>query len=241
VQGVTEVVPVSSSAHLALLPRVLGWDEPAERTALAAGLHAGSCLGIAWALRREVRDALRDPCEVAMLAVACVPAAVAGLMVDRLVEERLGGTPQLAACVALAGIALWAADQRPQDGGLGPRQAVVAGLAQTAALAPGVSRAGATLTALRLLRVDRAEAARFSLLLSLPVTGGAAALSLARSDRRALAGPLAAGAPVAALAGAAAATAWRRRPAQSATAPAVYRLVLAAAVAARSRQARRPV
>jgi undecaprenyl-diphosphatase len=236
VQGVTEVVPVSSSAHLALLPRLLGWDEPADRTALAAGLHAGSCAGIAWALRREVRDALGDRCELAVLAAACLPAAVLGLLVDDLVEDRLGGTTQLAASVALAGAALWVADRRPQDRGLGPREALVAGLAQAGALVPGVSRAGATLTALRLMRVERAEAARFSLLLSLPVTGGAAGWSLARTDRRALAGPLAVGAPVAALAGALAATGWRRRPGRSATGPAVYRLVLAAAVAARSRR-----
>ena len=56
VQGVAEVVPVSSSAQLALLPWLLGWDEAPDRTTFAAALHAGSCAGIAWALRDEIRQ-----------------------------------------------------------------------------------------------------------------------------------------------------------------------------------------
>jgi undecaprenyl-diphosphatase len=114
-----------------------------------------------------------------------------------------------------------------------------ASLAQVGALVPGVSRSGATVTALRLLRVERGEAARTSLLLSLPVTAAAALLPLARADRaqlRTLAPLLAAGVPAAAVSGRVAAGAWRRRPARSATAAAVYRLALADAVAARLRR-----
>ena len=105
---------------------------------------------------------------------------------------------------------------------------------------PGVSRSGAVLTALRAARVERAEAARFSLLLSLPVTGGAAAWSLLRSRRElpALARPLAAGVPAAALTGAAAGHAWQRWGPPPALPAAVYRLGLAAVVAARLRRAR---
>ncbi|MDT7550952.1 MAG: undecaprenyl-diphosphatase, partial [Actinomycetota bacterium] len=90
-QGIAEVIPVSSSAHLALLPWLLDWDEPSDRTTLAAGLHAGSCLGIAWALRDALRE-LSAP-EICVLAAASVPAAVAGLLAGEVVEARLGTRP----------------------------------------------------------------------------------------------------------------------------------------------------
>lgn len=242
VQGVAEVVPVSSSAQLALVPWLLGWRAPPSRTAFAAALHAGSCAGIAWALRQDLRE-LRGR-QAAGLLASCVPAATAGLAFDDAVERRLGGPAQLAAALAGAGALLWLADRRPQDlARAGGREIAAASCAQVAALVPGVSRSGASVTALRLLRVERGEAARTSLLLSLPLTAGAALLPLARADRaqlRALAPLLTAGVPAAGLSGAVAAATWRRRPARAATAAAVYRLGLAAAVAARLRRGARP-
>ncbi|HVM28739.1 MAG TPA: undecaprenyl-diphosphate phosphatase [Mycobacteriales bacterium] len=248
VQGVAEVVPVSSSAQVALLPWLLHWEPPPARTAFVAGLHVGSCAGIAWALRREVVAAVADRRRAGALLASCVPAALAGLAVVDGVERRLGGPDQLAAALAAAGTALLLADRRPQDVvEVGPRELVAVSLAQGAALVPGVSRLGATLTALRVLRVERAEAARTSLVLSLPVTAGAALLPLLRlaaQDRaalRALAPLLAAGVPAAAVAGATTAAAWRGRPAQPAGPAAVYRLGLAAAVAVRLRREARAV
>lgn len=247
VQGVAEVVPVSSSAQLVLLPWLLGWQQPADRTTFAAALHGGSTLGVAFALRRDLRELATTRAgrrHTLLLAASSLPAALAGAALHDAVERRLGRPPQLAALLATAGAVLWAADRRAQDvGRVDARQAAAAGLAQVTALAPGVSRTGATLTALRLCRVERAEAARFSLLMSLPVTAGAAALTLARADRsttRALAAPASAGVLAAAVSGGLAATAWRRRPAGSATLPAVYRLGLAAVVAARLRRPVRP-
>lgn len=247
VQGVAEVAPVSSSAQLVLLPELLGWPQPPHRTAFAAALHLGSTVGIAVALRRELaalartRDGRR---RAAVLAATCLPAAAAGLAVDDAVERRLGGPRSVAALLAGAGALMWAADRRPQrHDAVSGADAVVASLAQLPALAPGVSRAGATLTALRLRQVDRDEAARFSLLMSLPVTGGAALLPLARADRhvvRALAPLLAAGVPAAGLSGWAAAAAWRRRPGRSLAGAAVYRLSVAALVVARLRTRSRP-
>jgi undecaprenyl-diphosphatase len=240
VQGVAEVVPVSSSAQLVLLPWLAGWEQPAHRTAFAAALHAGSCAGIAFALRSELR-ALR-PGRAAGLLASCLPAAAAGLAVDDVVERRLGGHGQLAAALAAGGALLWLADRCGQDRLVaGRRELAVASIAQVAALVPGVSRSGATTTALRLLRVERAEASRTALLISLPVTAGAALLPLLRVDPtelRALAPLLAAGIPAAAVSGAAAATASRRRPVGSAAAPALYRLTVAAAVLVRQRRSR---
>jgi undecaprenyl-diphosphatase len=258
VQGVAEVVPVSSSAQLALLPWLLGWEQPADRTTFAAGLHAGSCAGMAWALRSELLAL--DRRTLALVAGATVPAAAVGLLAADTVEQRLGRPPQLAVLLAAAGALLWWADARaerrargaalldtpgvsssgapPADRPdvVGAREAAYAGLAQVAALVPGVSRSGATLTALRLAGVDRPAAARFTLLLSLPVTAGAASLTLARTPRRRLATALrllAPGAVTAALAGATTLTVVEGRGGGQARAAAVYRLGLAAVVARR--------
>lgn len=229
VQGVTEVVPVSSSAHLALLPWLLGWEPPGERTALAAGLHAGSCAGLVLALRRDLL-ALR-PRDVLLLGAVSAPAAVGGLLAGDVVEARLGGPLPTAALLAAAGALLGLADRRPEDGRLGDREAALAGLAQLLALAPGVSRAGATLTALRAARVPSADAARFSLLMSLPITAGAALLALARADRTGLGRPLALGGPVAAVSAYAAARLLDGRAHRMPSGAVAYRLGLAALVA----------
>ena len=223
-------MPVSSSAQLTLLPWLLGWDEPPHRTTWAAALHAGSCAGVLWALRRDL--CALTPAEVATVGLSSVPAAVAGYLGADAVEARLGTRPQLAGLLAGAGVLLWAADRRPADRPLTGASAGAAALAQVVALAPGVSRSGATLTALRLLRVERREAQRFSLLMSLPITAGAAALTLARSDPGELhqvAPGLAAGVPVAALTAAAATAAVRRRAGAPVRLSALYRLAVAAA------------
>jgi undecaprenyl-diphosphatase len=226
---------VSSSAQLTLLPWLLGWEQPGDRTTFAAGLHAGSCAGVAWALRADLRAL--DARTAVLLAATSVPAAVAGLLAADVVESRLGRPPQLAALLAGAGALLWIADRQPEEAAtVGARQAAGAALAQVVALAPGVSRAGATLTVLRAAGVERVAATRFSLLMSLPVTAGAAALTLARARRPPLR-ELAVGVPVAAVAAAAAATAQERRPGRSARGAALYRLGLAAVVAVRLRSA----
>ena len=225
-QGVAEVVPVSSSAQLTLLPWLLGWEPPADRTGFAAALHAGSCVGIAAVVGRPDRRT------AALVAATSVPAAVAGLLAADRVEARLGRPPQLAALLAGAGALLWAADRwSPRDRQVGVREATLAAAAQVAALVPGVSRSGATLTALRLAGVERSAAQRFSMLMSLPVTAGAAGLTLARS--RALTPQIVVGAGTSAVSSAVATVVLNRRGGDSASAPALYRLALAAIVARR--------
>jgi undecaprenyl-diphosphatase len=265
-QGVAEVVPVSSSAQLVLLPWLLGWEQPPDRTAFGAALHAGSCLGIAWSLREDLRRLTLS--EVLLLGACSVPAAVAGAVAAEAVEQRLGRPPQLAGLLAAAGALMWWADARAaaHDAGravtvrsdrpgaagapsgrcgrtvtahghrrvvtVAPGQAALAGLAQVAALVPGVSRSGAALTALRVAGVDRDAAERFSLLMSLPITAGAAGLTLARS-RGAGARDAAPGVVTAALAGSLAARHRAARPGRPLRGAALYRLGLAAVVARR--------
>jgi undecaprenyl-diphosphatase len=244
VQGLAEVVPVSSSAQLALLPWLAGWQPPPHRTAFAAALHAGSCAGIAWALREDLRELAGQPVRAAAMALSCLPATVVGLLVEAAVEARLGGPAQLAKVLAVAGAAHALADRRREDRtAAGGADLAAASVAQVAALVPGVSRLGAVLTVLRLRGVERSEAHRTALLLSLPLTAGAALLPLARADRselQALAPLLAAGVPAAAACAGLAAAAQRGRPGRSAAAPTSYRLVLAAAVGARLHRREQP-
>ncbi len=222
-------MPVSSSAQLTLLPWLLRWEQPRDRTSFAAALHAGSCAGLILALRRDL--ASLDRRTASWLALSAVPAAVAGLVAQDVVERRLGRPGPTAVLLAGAGALMWAADRRPESRGVGPREVAVASAAQVVALAPGVSRSGATLTALRALGVRRDEAVRFSLLMSLPVTAGASALTVVRARERPPALPVVLAA-VASFASAGEA----RRGNGAVTAAALYRLGLATTVAARLRR-----
>lgn len=228
-----EVVPVSSSAQLVLVPWLLGWPPSQDRTSSAAALHAGSCAGLAAAVLARPSLVAADRRTVLLAAATAGPAALTGLLTAERVEQRLGRPSQLAGLLAGAGAVLWAADRfSPQDRAVGPREAALAAAAQVLALVPGVSRSGATLTALRLAGVERVAAERFSLLMSLPVTAGAAGLTLART-RTTPPGALLGGA-VAALS--AAATVLLRPVGAGAGVPALYRLGIAAAVVARLRR-----
>lgn len=233
VQGVAEVHPVSSSAQLALLPWLLGWEPPSDRTRFAAGLHAGSAVGLALALRQDLADL--GTTDRRRLVLSALPAAGAGALAQRAVERRLGRPVPTAALLALGGAALgWAdarAERRPRPSVPRPGETdlAVAALAQVAALAPGVSRTGATLTALRARGVDRSSAYRLSLLMSLPVTLGAAGLTAVRG--RALPPAV----PTALAGGSAYLSARLLRPSRgTVTAAVAYRLLLAAGVTAKA-------
>lgn len=232
-QGVAEVLPVSSSAQLTLLPWLLRWPPADDRTGFAAALHAGSCVGLAVALRHDLADL--DRRTAGWLALSAVPAALAGLIAQDAVERRLGEPGPTAALMAAAGLLLWAADRTPQRREIGSREVAAAAAAQVVALVPGVSRAGATLTALRALGVHRQDALRFSMLMSLPVTAGAAGLTAVRSGRRLPAVPTV----LAGISSLAVGTALDRGSRRLAPAAALYRLGLAAAVAVRLRKEHR--
>ena len=217
---------MSSSAQLSLVPWLLRWPQPEDRTTFLAGLHAGSAVGLAAALRpgpKELRTAL----------VVALPAAAVGAVGHDLVERRLGRPGPTAALLALGGAALWVADRRSAGRRADKGDLAAASAAQVVALAPGVSRAGATLTALRARGVDRGQAVRESMVMSLPIALGAAGLTAVRAKQ---APPLV----PSVLAGATAYAAARRLAPTRAfvTGTVLYRLGLAAAVAARLRRER---
>lgn len=188
IQGPAELLPVSSSGHLVLVPALLGWPyarlDADVRKTFEVALHAGAGLALAWLMRDEILESLRDPIGTATLAA---PAAIAGAALEPLIEERLS-SPKVAAIAQIAaGALLTTADATSQTSyGVGPHSRFAIGVAQAAALVPGVSRNGATLTAARALGFSRAEASRLSWRAGLPVIGGAVALKGLRVARRGL-------------------------------------------------------
>jgi undecaprenyl-diphosphatase len=192
-QGPAELLPVSSSGHLVLVPALLGWryrELDAElRKSFEVALHAGTALALLIGLRHEVAEVVRelDARRLARHALELAPPAVAALALERTIEERLGSARTVALAQVAGGAALGLADlsaaERSRDeAGLGDGLAI--GMAQAAALVPGVSRNGATLTAARLLRFRRPAANQLSRHAALPIILAAAGLKGWRLARR---------------------------------------------------------
>lgn len=198
VQGVAELLPISSSAHLVLVPWLFGWQNPGLTFDVA--LHLGTLAailiyfwtdlwGMATALLRGIatRRPLAEPNSRLALyvIVASIPGAVFGALLDSAIEERFHvenasnrALLAIAAALIVMGLLMAVAERvayhRRALGDLGWRDAIIVGAAQALALMPGVSRSGTTITTGLFLGLRREAAARFSFLLSAPITGGAA-------------------------------------------------------------------
>jgi undecaprenyl-diphosphatase len=194
VQGATELLPISSSGHLILVPWLFEWEylethEEFNQT-FDVALHVGTLVAVvayfwkdvvrlaaAWVgsvRRRRVETA--DERIAWFVAIATVPAAAVGALGEDLIAEHLGEPWQIAIFLAVFGVLLWFADRTPPRRGmsdLGPGTAIAVGFAQSLALMPGVSRSGITITAARFLGLDRDSAARISFLLLIPIVFGA--------------------------------------------------------------------
>ncbi len=233
--GPAELLPVSSSGHVTLVPWLLGWEyarlDADVRKAFEVALHAGTAAALAITLRDELRAARPQ-----LVALAAAPPALVGYALEEPIKRRLG-TPRTVAGGLLAGaLAMALADQRPASRdaeAAGVADALWLGAAQACALIPGVSRNGATLAAARALGFTRTAAAQLSWRVAVAPIAGASLLEAIRVRRRlpALAAPFAAGAGAAFIstlaAGRLAAPTDTDRP----LAPfALYRIALAAAV-----------
>ncbi|MEK6252130.1 MAG: undecaprenyl-diphosphate phosphatase [Actinomycetota bacterium] len=189
IQGPAELLPVSSSAHLVLVPWLARWDwdglDPELRKSFEVALHAGAAAALLVGQRHVIADELRsfDARRAAVLLLSFAPAALVGYTLERPIERHLGG-PRTTAIGLLAGAAaMIVADRRPQRRGRGEATAVdglALGIAQAAALAPGVSRNGATLAAARWRCFTREQANLLSRTVALPIIVGAAVLKGAR-------------------------------------------------------------
>jgi undecaprenyl-diphosphatase len=196
VQGPAELLPISSSAHTALIPWLAGWPyaelDGDLRKSFEVALHTGGALALALAGRRELLGRLRslDRRRTSVLALALAPPAIAGYALREAIARRLGGPRSIAAGLVAGAVAMAFADTRPGPGSrrcedAGPRDGLALGLAQAIALIPGVSRNGATLTAARARGFGRQGAHALSWSVALPVILGAGALEGRRLQGRA--------------------------------------------------------
>jgi undecaprenyl-diphosphatase len=194
VQGATELLPISSSGHLILVPWAADWeflqqDDEFNQT-FDVALHVGTLAAVVAYFRHDIVDLLagffrtvrrgsistyEERLSWAVL-VATIPALVVGALGEHFIADRLGDPWQIAILLAVFAVVLWIADRRPATRALQSiqiRHGFLVGLAQALALAPGVSRSGITISAARFLGLDRDASARLSFLLLVPTTLGA--------------------------------------------------------------------
>ncbi|MFN8103976.1 MAG: undecaprenyl-diphosphatase UppP [Acidimicrobiia bacterium] len=200
VQGLTEFLPISSSAHLALVPWLFGWvalqASPEVEKSFDAALHLGTFLAVTvyfratvWKMCRSFVRTLRNRAAETLedrlvwyVLLASVPAALIGFVGEGVISEKLTEPWIMAITLTVFGLAMLMVDRvarLTRDlGSMRAGDSIIVGLAQTIALIPGTSRSGVTLTAGMLRGFTREEAIRFSFLMSIPITGGAALYSL---------------------------------------------------------------
>ncbi len=199
-QGLTEFLPVSSSAHLILVPVLTGWQD--QGLAFDVAVHLGTLMAIVWYFRQELvamilewagslRTGESTPNSRLAWWVICgtIPAGLAGLAFKDLIETELRSPLVIATTTILFGLLLWWADWRGRrqrdEYSLNWTDVLLIGCAQALALIPGTSRSGITMTAALMLGLTREGAARFSFLLSIPIillAGGVKTLDLIQSE-----------------------------------------------------------
>ena len=188
IQGVTEFLPISSSAHLILPAYLTDWPDQGLTFDVAA--HVGTLCAVLTYFRRELADCMRGGLLLVtrgtlneagtmllMIMAATMPMVAAGLAMTSVVETQLRSLAVIASTTIGFGLLLWLADRNVGEGSRPTwRQALLIGCAQVLALVPGTSRSGITITAALMLGLSRKAAAHFSFLLSIPAIAGAALL-----------------------------------------------------------------
>jgi undecaprenyl-diphosphatase len=193
-QGLTELLPISSSGHLILVPWLANWHYLENHVdfnkTFDVALHLGTLIAVvvyfwadvvryvgAWFVSVRRRAVTTTDERIAWwIFAATIPTAIAGAVGEDTIETKLGQPYQIAIFLAVFGVILWLADRLPEErriGELGFRRAFLVGVSQILALMPGVSRSGITITTGRLARLDRDAAARFAFLLLIPIVFGA--------------------------------------------------------------------
>ncbi|WP_404368908.1 undecaprenyl-diphosphate phosphatase [Marinobacter sp.] len=193
IQGLTEFLPISSSAHLILPSQLLGW--PDQGLAFDVAVHVGTLAAVVWYFRRDVgrlaqawvtdtwhRRVGQDSGLAWAIIVGTIPAGLAGILLNDIISTQLRSGLVIAATTIGFGLVLWWSDavgRRERElPGLRLRDALIIGLAQAIALIPGTSRSGITMTAALFLGFTRESAARFSFLLSIPLITAAGLLKI---------------------------------------------------------------
>ena len=193
-QGATEFAPVSSSGHLILVPWMFGWAPIVNadfNKTFDVALHMGTLLGaviyfrhdlwrylLAWGGSVKRRSIGTSDERIAWaLIVGTIPGVIAGAALESVIQDKLGAPLLISIMLAIFGVILYVVDRVSSSErhfeSIGVRTGLFLGAAQALALQPGVSRSGITMTAARLIGLDREAAARFSFLLALPIIAGA--------------------------------------------------------------------
>lgn len=184
IQGLTEFLPISSSAHLILPSQVFGWED--QGLAFDVAVHVGTLAAVVVYFRKEVVSLLsawlasifkghrcREASLAWMIVLATIPACVFGFFMADIVELYLRSAWVIAATTIVFGLLLWWVDRRASqtrdEYDANAKRSLFIGLAQAAAMIPGTSRSGATMTAALYLGFTREAAARFSFLMSIPI------------------------------------------------------------------------
>ena len=199
-QGITEFLPISSSAHLILLPMFTNWQD--QGLAFDVAVHLGSLLAVmlyfrklliksmaAWFVSLQTRQQTPESRLIWAVFFGTIPVGLCGLLFKDFIDENLRSATVIAITTVVFGVLLWLADyrgikQRQQDS-LNWQAVLWIGMAQALALIPGVSRSGITITAALALGFNRKTAAQYSFLLSIPViilAGGLLSIELIQSD-----------------------------------------------------------
>jgi len=192
IQGISEFLPISSSAHLILVPELLGW--PDQGLAFDVAVHVGTLLAVVVFLKKEIQQIVPAWCsgwlgfnwdthgKLGWLVVlATIPLGLMGILFGGVIEANLRAAWVIAASTLVFGLLLGWAD-RSGDQNTKPvesltwKQALIVGVAQAFALIPGTSRSGATMTALLALGFSRVASARFSFLIAVPAIASAGLL-----------------------------------------------------------------
>jgi len=187
VQGLTEFLPVSSSAHLVVIPKLAGW--PDQGLAYDVALHWGTLFAVVLYFWKDLLAVAKDGLTRAEtverrlfdgLIIATIPGVIAGLAFGDLIETYFRSADRVGISLAAFGILLGMADrfgkkERGVDT-ISLKDCALIGLSQALAIIPGVSRSGITMTAALFLGFKRVDAARFSFLMSVPIIGGAGVL-----------------------------------------------------------------
>lgn len=200
VQGVTEFLPVSSSGHLILLPKILGWQD--QGLAFDVAVHVGTLLAVLIYFWHDVRLIISESLQHLFggqetehsrlgghVIIATIPVGVVGLFLGDVIESNLRSPQFIAMAMILFAPLLWWVDKNNRQikalSDLTLILAIFIGCAQAIALLPGVSRSGMTIIAALLLGLNRDSAARFSFLMAIPVimlAGGLKAFTLLQTE-----------------------------------------------------------
>lgn len=183
VQGLTELLPISSSAHLAIIPWIFNWDIPES---FDVALHFGTLLAIGIFFFKDWIELIKggykkivkkeDSVEGKMfwyIVLATIPGGIIGFLLDHFVGDKLTTPLIIAIALMIMGVILYFVDKNAKANtnyeNMTLKQTFLIGLAQSLAFIPGVSRSGVTMTTARLLKVDRTSAAKYSFMLSAPI------------------------------------------------------------------------